>query len=275
MKKSRRCILPLAGGLALAAAAIFLTAPGRADKSRKEAFRGRNFAHRGLHSNTGKRPENSLAAFRAAAEKGYGIELDARLTSDGQVAVFHDDGLERMCGVPGRVEDMPMSELKKLSLGDTQETIPTLEEALDTVDDRVPVIIELKKGKKNEELCEKVLQIIDEHFGDFCVESFDPRILRWFRKNAPDILRGQLIAPAEDLGDSVSPPQAFALRWALTNVFARPHFIAHKIGKKSPGVLLCEALGAMRIAWTSRSYKNEKKNDAVIFEGYLPRVKYK
>ncbi len=107
------------------------------------------------------------------------------------------------------------------------------------------------------------------------MESYDPRILYWFRKNAPDILRGQLIPLAADLKGSTTPLQSFALRWALTNFFARPHFIAHKIGRKSPGVLLCEALGAMRVAWTSRSFGNEKKNDAVIFEGYLPRVKFK
>ncbi len=88
VKKTLQWILPLAGGAVLtAAAAVFLTAPGRVDNNRKEAFTGRNYAHRGLHGKRERRPENSLPAFQAAAEKGYGIELDVRLTADGRLAV--------------------------------------------------------------------------------------------------------------------------------------------------------------------------------------------
>ena len=76
---------------------------GRRDGPGWEKLAGFRYAHRGLHG-PGV-PENSLAAFRRAAEAGYGAELDVRLTRDGRLAVFHDSTLERMCGVPGRVAE--------------------------------------------------------------------------------------------------------------------------------------------------------------------------
>jgi hypothetical protein len=111
---------------------------------------------------------------------------------------------------------------------------------------------------------------MDERSGSFCVESFDPRIVRWFRKNAPDILRGQLVAPVKSLEGETGRPQAFLISRVLTNFFSRPHFIAHMLGKKSLGVRLCEALGALRFAWTCRSSGDGAGSDSIIFEDYLP-----
>ena len=88
---------------AAAALPVFLLAPGHASRRQKAPFMGMNFAHRGLHSRDKSVPENSIAAFRLAAREGYGVELDVHLSQDGQVVVFHDDTLERVCGVPGRV----------------------------------------------------------------------------------------------------------------------------------------------------------------------------
>ena len=76
-------------------------------------FRGFYYAHRGLYDNHHGIPENSIAAFRAAAEKGYGVELDVQLSSDGHVVVFHDDTLDRICGVHGKVIDYPLEQLQE------------------------------------------------------------------------------------------------------------------------------------------------------------------
>ena len=92
------------GAAAAAAAPLFLIAPGAATRRQKAPFYGLNFAHRGLHSRDKAVPENSLEAFRLAAEAGYGIELDVQLSKDGQVVVFHDNTLDRVCGVHGRVQ---------------------------------------------------------------------------------------------------------------------------------------------------------------------------
>jgi len=89
----------LVTAVAAVAVPLILTAPGKAKKDKKAPFMGRNFAHRGLHSEDKTVPENSLEAFRQARDAGYGMELDVQLSKDGEVVVFHDDTLERICGV--------------------------------------------------------------------------------------------------------------------------------------------------------------------------------
>ena len=93
-------------------------------------FSGFYYAHRGLYDNHHGVPENSLPAFRAAVEKGYGVELDVQLSADGQVVVFHDDTLDRICGVHGKVIDYPLSELQQMKLLDTEETLPLFTDVL-------------------------------------------------------------------------------------------------------------------------------------------------
>lgn len=271
MKKALKIILPLAGAAAAAAAAtVFAVAPGKADEAQKAPFLRRNYAHRGLHKLDKSVPENSLSAFRSAAEAGYGVELDVHITADGEIVVFHDDELERMCGVQGSIEEMTFAELSELSLLRTEERIPKLAEVFEVIDRRVPVIIELKTGKNNRELCEKTLMLMDDYGGETCIESFDPTIVRWFRKNAPDVLRGQLACRPEKYGEKTKKPLAFILGNLLTNFLGRPHFIAYGIGKKPLTVRLCEAMGAIKVAWTSHGLDAQRDNDAVIFEYYRP-----
>ena len=259
---------------AAAAAAVVLTAPGKADEEKKKLLYGRNVAHRGLHDD--EKPENSVAAFRAAGENGYGTELDARLTADGEVVVLHDDSTRRMCGTDLKASETSLAQLQTLRLRGTDEHIPTLREALAAVDGRGPVILELKTaGKNNPLLCEKVLSEIRLYGGPLCIESFDPRIVAWFRRSAPEILRGQLTDSFRRLKEGISPPAAFAIANGLTNVIARPQFIAHGPGRKSPLIRLAEKLGAMDVYWTSHDYNTQWSHDAVIFEYYRPRPCFK
>ena len=266
----KKLVLPAATAVA---AAFFLLAPEKPTAQKMAPFYGRSFAHRGLHTADGTVPENSLPAFAAAAAKDYGVELDVHLSSDEQVVVFHDDTLLRMCGDKRNIEDVPYSELKEMRLGHTDCTIPLFSEAL-AVLKGVPIILELKRGRRNDLLCEKTLALIDTYPGPICVESFDPGIVHWFKKNAPDLLRGQLSCEADKM-DGISKPAAFLLSHLLTNCVARPNFIAYGIGKKPASVRLCEVMGVMRVAWTAAAPGEEAKNDAVIFQYYLPKVKFK
>lgn len=277
VKKLLKIAVP-AAAFALAAAGVtaYLIAPGKATKAQKLPFLGRNIAHRGLHRADRSVPENSLPAFAAAAEAGYGIELDVHLTADGRLAVFHDDGLLRMCGVPEKLEDLTYDELKKFRLAGTQERIPLLGEVLSLVGGRVPIILELKRGRNNRLLCERAYEMICAYEGDLCVESFDPMIVRWFRRHAPEVLRGQLSCTEEAFGKSLREPRSFVLAHLLTNFLCRPQFIAYGITKRKPlTVRLCERMGAMRVAWTSRSRVNEENSDVVIFEYYRPEKRFK
>ncbi len=276
MKNHEKLLLEASlAGLAALGGLVFLVAPGRASKKDKKPFMYKNFAHRGLHKKDKTIPENSLAAFERASSYGYGMELDVQLSKDGQVVVFHDDTLDRVCGVESRVDEKTYDELRQLSLCGTTQTIPLFSEVLKTVRGRGPLIVELKNGKRNEELCEKTYALLKKYSGEYCIESFNPFIVRWFKKNAPEVIRGQLANPPKDYNGEVGPLTAVILGNCLLNFLARPQFIAYKITPKPFTVKLCEALGAMKVAWTSHDWVNEKFYDAVIFEYYKPKLKYK
>jgi len=261
--------------LCLGALTLFAIAPGRASEDKKAPFLRRNIAHRGLYENDQSVPENSLAAFARAAESGYGIELDIHLTRDDQLAVFHDDDLGRMCGVPGRPEDKTFAELSALRLAGTEEGIPLFESVLELMDGREPIILELKRGDRNNTLCEKAYAALKNYSGDVCIESFDPFIVAWWRKNAPEYLRGQLSTDYKGMREGTGAVNSFLLSRLLTNLFARPQFVAYGLCEKKPvTVRLCEAMGAMRVVWTSHDPAAEAKNDTVIFEHYRPDTKY-
>ena len=156
----------------------------------------------------------------------------------------------------------------------TKERIPLFSQVLDTVRGRGPLIVELKNGRSNRELCEKTYAQLVDYRGDVCIESFNPFIVAWFRFHAPELLRGQLAADVSEYKEQ-SPLQAFLLSRCLLNFLARPQFIAYKIGRRPLPVRLSEWMGAMKVGWTSHEPRNEKGRDAVIFEFYKPKLKYK
>lgn len=272
----KKCIAiaALAATAAAVAVPLILTAPGRAKKDKKTPFMGRNFAHRGLHSEDKTVPENSLEAFRQARDAGYGIELDVQLSKDGELMVFHDDTLERVCGVEGRVDERDCAELKELSLCGSEQRVPLLGEVLELVNGSVPLIVELKNGKRNTELCEKTYAMLSGYKGDYCIESFNPLIVGWFRRNAKEVFRGQLATVYADY-ENIGKGKALLLSRCLLNVISRPHFIAYRIGPRPLTVRLSELMGAMKVGFTSKVEENEIGRDAVIFEFYRPRLKYK
>lgn len=276
MKKINKVLLyTAAAGIGAAGAFVYLIAPGKIGRKAKKPFMYKNFAHRGLHTRDKSVPENSLAAFEAASELGYGMELDVQLSKDGEVVVFHDDTLNRVCGVDARVDEVDFDKLSVTSLCGTEETIPLFSDVLQTVRGRGPLIVELKTGHHNTELCEKTYELLKKYKGDYCIESFNPMIVRWFKKNAPEVVRGQLACPPDGYDGAVHPAVAFILSRTLLNFLARPQFIAYKIGEMPFAVKLSEFLGAMKVCWTSHEWVNEKQNDVVIFEFYKPKLKFK
>ncbi len=233
-------------------------------------------AHRGLHDLNSGIPENSAAAFCAAAAAGYGVELDVQLSKDGQVVVFHDDTLERVCGISGRVSDYPYEDLKKMSLCETSETVALFTDVLKVLEQGCgPVVVELKTGTRNGELCRKTLEILRHYKGVFCIESFHPLIVNWFRKHAPEVFRGQLAEGPGGYPRSVPRPVAYMLSTCRLHFLNKPDFIAYEICKRPKRILKLQEKGTMLIAWTSRNPEvDEEGNDAIIFENYRPPLKY-
>ncbi|MBP5155812.1 MAG: glycerophosphodiester phosphodiesterase [Clostridia bacterium] len=250
---------------------LFLIFPGRPGPEKRGPFANVNFAHRGLYSKNQDPPENSLPAFDAAAEAGFGIELDVQLTQDGEVVVFHDDAADRACGEPKRVDEYTLAELRALTLFGGAERIPLFSEVLALVGGRVPLLVELKTGKRNAELCEKTYALLKNYGGEYCMESFDPRIVAWFRKNAPEVLRGQLSQQyGEFRGYGFGAATAFLLSRCMLNCIARADFIAYNPGKRPLSVKAALRLGSMCFLWIVRRPEDAKNCDSAIFEHFVP-----
>lgn len=237
------------------------------------------YAHRGLHGKVDAdsfAAENSLTAFSRAVEHGFGIELDVRLTKDKEVVVFHDDTLDRVTNGTGRVENYTLEELKKLSLMDTEDTIPTLSEVLSLVGGRVPLLVEIKEGGADRSVSEKSAELLKEYEGKFIVESFNPLSLGTFKKALPDVPRGFLNDKHTEKADNRSITYRLIQRFLL-NFIARPSFIAmnRKRAEMFPLPIIKKIFGTPTVAWTVRSEEEELeayKNgfSTVIFENYLP-----
>ncbi len=247
----------------------------RLTEEQKTTFLRRNYAHRGLHTPDRTVPENSPAAFQRARERGYGFELDVQLSADGRVVVFHDDTLDRVTEKAGRVDAFTWDELRRMSLCGTDQTIPLFSDVLKITEGGGPLIVELKNGPRNAELCRKTLDLLKDYKGTFCIESFNSFIVNWFHKNAPDVIRGQLSAPYAEMkkgtGNSLV---AFLLSRCFFTFLNKPDFIAYQIGKRPKKVLRMRKNGVMLFAWTPHEAPDPLENDGVIFEFYEPELTY-
>ena len=235
-----------------------------------------SYAHRGLHDAV--LPENSLAAFRAAVERGYGIELDVHLLKDGTLAILHDSDLKRMTGKDGHIEDLTLADLPDCHLGGTQETVPTLQQVLELVNEKVPLILEIKTAGKNAEtLTEAVVKLLADYKGLYCLESFDPRAIQYLRRHHPDIVRGQLAEDSVTRDKTYSWLTRFICSYYLENFLTLPDFIAYRFeDRENTSITLCRRLwGIQGVSWTIRSpgdFTTAKEEGWIpIFENFDPK----
>ena len=220
-----------------------------------EWFTRRPFAHRGLHAGE-IAPENSLSAFDRAVDKGYGIELDVQHLADGEVAVFHDDELERMTGRRGLISEETSESISMLALLGTEERIPLLQQVLKSVDAKVPILVELKTRRTPGEFESEVARIMQDYAGEFAVQSFNSATVEWFNSNRPEFTRG-LICERFNFVDPTRIDEC------------RPDYIACGLNG------LPESRQALPVAvWTVRSASEQLLASAVadniIFEDFLP-----
>ncbi len=261
--------------LSLLGVYIYLISPKRVTENSRGLFKDTYYAHRGLHTKDGAVPENSAAAFEAAVKAGYGIELDVHITSDGELIVFHDDDLLRMCGVKIRVGDSTYKQLLEYRLLDTDERIMLFSEVLQQVAGRCPLVVELKNGWNNKTLCEKTAEMLDGYRGEYCIESFHPMIVRWFYKNRPEVVRGQLAAGRRQY-KNIPAYQGAMLSALLANVLGRPHFVSyrHEDARKHIGLRIVRLLGGKLVGWTVHDTDDlsfcRRFFDAIIFELLKP-----
>lgn len=250
---------------------LFLLFPsGRKHKDLKY-LKGKYIAHRGLHNKEKGVPENSLSAFKEAVEKGYMIENDIHITKDNEVVVFHDDTLERMCGVSGKIEEKTLAELKELRLIGTDEQIPTLKECLSVVDGKTALLIEFKcDGKTYKRLYQEANKILEEYNGLYFVQSFYPPLLMLYKRNNKKVCRGQLSTAFK--GEGIKKR---LLGLLLYNFLSRPDFVSyeHKFANAF-SLKLNKFLRAFPVCWTLKNKEELEKAKSdfktYIFEDFIP-----
>lgn len=272
-KQKYRLALGLFGVIATAFAACL---KGRRKNRKIVEFKNQLYAHRGLHKYPDV-PENSMKAFDAAFEQDLAIEIDVHMLKDGSIVVFHDSKLERICGVHGIIENMTYDEISPLRLLQTKEKIPLLTELLQAHHYKRPILIEIKTWKNNgKQITQKVCEIMDG-FPDicYCIQSFDPRVLLWLRKNRPEIIRGQLSSDFEqEKSEELTNVTSFILTNLLTNIATKPDFISYNFHYRNKiAVKICKTLWHMPVFnWTIRTREDMitamMENNTVIFEGF-------
>ena len=228
-------------------------------------------AHRGLFNE--EIPENSLAAFKNAIKHKCPIELDVTCLADGTPVVFHDEKLARMTGKDGFITNTSPEEISKITLLGTKEKIPTLAQALDTIDGKVPVLIEIKNFSKVGVLEKAVWKVLQNYKGEYAVESFNPYTLEWFKINAPKVKRGQLASFFKD--KEITGIRRFSLKRMLFNKkVSEPNFIVYK-AEDMPNKYVKKYFGKLPvIAYTIKNTEEEERIsyfcNNIIFDSYTP-----
>lgn len=238
-------------------------------------------AHRALHEATDGRPENSLAAIRAAIALGYGIEIDVQISKDGQAMVFHDYDLQRLCGVTGAVCQRTSEELAELPLIGGDAGVPTLRQVLDLVDGQVPLLIEIKDqdlrlGTNIGALEAACAATLEDYSGPVAVMSFNSHSVALMAHLIPAVPRGLTtcnfvkedwpLVPAERREKLATIPD-----FEDTGTC----FVSHQHNElDSPRIAQLKSQGVPVLCWTIRSPESEAAArqiaDNITFEGYLP-----
>ena len=229
--------------------------------------KGRIISHRGIHDNK-IIYENTLGAIKLALDKEYIIEIDVHITKDNQIIVFHDYNTKRLLNMDLVVEDITYKDINNQNIFH----VPTLKEVLDLVDGKVPLLIELKQRRKVGKLEQELMSMLNEYKGEYAIQSFNPKVLLWFKKHYPNILRGQLSYSYKR--NKLFKIKKLFLRNMFTNFFTKPNFISYKYDELSEKKLKKLKKKSIKVlGWTVRSKKDYKKYshyyDNLICEDFI------
>lgn len=255
--------------LIILAGLLILSQRGRTEHPSLKEIRKWKYAHRGLHD--ASKPENSMAAFQAALDNSFGIELDVHLLKDGTLAILHDSDLKRVTGRDGKIEELTKEELSSYHLNGTDETIPTFRQVLELFQGRAPMIVEVKSSEENyAELTKKTCEMLDRFPGVYCVESFDPRCVRWLKQNRPDIIRGQLAEHFKPTPGGVNQFLLFAMTHNLLNFLTKPDFVAYKYADRKRSICNFIWRKIWRITGVSWTLRTIQEYENAVNEGWIP-----
>ncbi len=216
-------------------------------------------AHRGLHNET--MTENSMASFRHAIEKGYNIETDVHILKSGEVVVFHDFTLKRVCGINVKITDLTLEDINSEKyLLPNGEHIPLFSELIELAEGKTGILLELKLNGLNYDLERAVLNLIKGKESFIAVQAFNPFTIIWFKKHAPEFMRGSLSA------------NAILFLTKLTFKAMAPDFLAYNVSELATANKCYNKKGELNIlCWTVRTKENllnaiKNKANNIIFE---------
>jgi glycerophosphoryl diester phosphodiesterase len=226
----------------------------------------RYIAHRGLHGDG--LPENSLAAFAKAVEKGVAVQFEVRFTADRRMVVFGDDNAWRMCGIDCDICDTDYETLRTLRLDATDEHIPLLAEVLRLIGGRVAVFIQLENcGRQIPDAEKRLAHMMKKYSGDFAVQSFDPMSLCRLRNADPEIVRGQLVSTYGEKGIM----RSLAATKPVWKALSKPQYIACDLRSVTlESAFYAADIDAHFMTWTANTEElmtaAEQFSGSVIFE---------
>ena len=229
--------------------------------------KGRIISHRGIHNNIDIY-ENTLESIKLALNKDYIIEIDVHITKDNQIIVFHDYNTKRLLNKNLVIEDSTYEEINNQDIFH----IPTLKEVLVLVDGKVPLLIEIKQLRKVGHLEEELMNILNNYKGEYAIQSFNPKVLLWFKKNYPSILRGQLSSSFKRT--KFFKIKKLFLKSMFLNLLTKPNFISYKYNELSEKKLnKLKKKNIKVLGWTVKSKKDFKKYshyyDNLICEDFI------
>jgi glycerophosphoryl diester phosphodiesterase len=195
------------------------------DAVRREWYLEKPIIHRGLHNIFEGVVEHSRTAIRRAIDADLPIEIDIQNSIDDRSLVFHDFALDKLTNGKGQVRDLTSDTIRSYSLIHTQgEPIMTLEELLELVDGRVPLMIEFKNREiVVPDAIADAARLLSMYKGRFSIHSFSPILMEWFRDRYPSFTRG-LITSDTDILEGRDHYLLCMLRNRI-----EPHYIAHEM----------------------------------------------
>ncbi|SEF31238.1 Glycerophosphoryl diester phosphodiesterase [Amycolatopsis pretoriensis] len=234
-------------------------------------------AHRGLHSGSADAPENTMPAFARAVEAGVPFEFDVQLSRDGVPVVLHDADFSRMAvNGTGLVRELDWARIGELRIGAAQERVPRLDDVLELVDGRVPVVVDVRRWgfDRSSALERAVAERLRGYPDGAVVQSFDPVAVGRFRRLVPDRAVGQ----ASGSLPSAGPVKSLLGRMMLTNAVMRPDYLAYELAAlPDPFVTFWRTACRPVIAYTAHSPEEAERAsrlaDGYFFSGFTPATR--
>jgi len=238
----------------------------------------RPIAHRGLHDAARGIIENTVSAFAAAIDAGYGIETDVQASRDGEAMVHHDDVLGRLTDGSGPLAALTAADLARVPYRATADRMMTLGQLCERIAGRVPLVVEIKsRFTRDERLVARTAEVLKAYAGPAAAMSFDPHLVACLRRMAPALPRGVVSQRrfTHEEWSSLSAWQRISMAHLLHAQETRPDFVAYRVDDlPAPATRLMRWCGAPVLTWTVRTAEQRERArqwaDQMIFEGFRP-----